>query len=179
MDGVVLRRAESGDAERLSALGYATFRETFLDGFAIPYPAEDLAAFVAATYTPEAFARKLADPRQMTWIVERQGEAVAYANAGPCGLPHPQVEPGHLELHRLYILRAAQGSGLGRTLLETALGWMEAQSSGPLWLGVWSGNLKAQRLYEAYGFRKVGGYPFPVGTWRDDEFILRKDRLRG
>jgi ribosomal protein S18 acetylase RimI-like enzyme len=42
------------------------------------------------------------------------------------------------------------------------------------WLGVWSGNLKAQRLYAAYGFERVGGYAFPVGRWRDDEFIMRR-----
>ena len=100
--------------------------------------------------------------------------ALAYANAGPCTLPHPDVEPSHVELHRLYVRRPARGLGLGGRLLATALAWMQAQGEGPLWLGVWSGNLKAQRLYAAHGFQQAGEYEFPVGRWRDQEFILRR-----
>ena len=168
-----MRRAALADAKTLTDVGHKTFCETFLEGFAIPYPPEDLTVFLATNYAQAAFERKLSDPRQATWIVERDGIALAYANAGPCGLPHPDVGPGHMELNRLYVLHAAQGLGLGRRLLETALGWMEAQGPGPLWLGVWSGNLKAQSLYARHGFTKVGEYEFPVGAWRDHEFIFR------
>ena len=43
---------------------------------------------------------------------------------------------------------------------------MEANTDGPLRIGVWSGNDKAQRLYAAYGFEKVGEYDYPVGRAR-------------
>ena len=175
MAEITLRRADASDADRLAEIGERSFRETFLDGFAIPYPPEDLSRFMAASYAPAVFARKLADPRQASWLAEREGVALAYANAGPCALPHPDAGPEHVELHRLYVLSSAQGFGLGRRLLNTALAWMAAQGSGPQWLGVWSGNLKAQKLYAAYGFLKVGEYQFPVGDWRDDEFIMRRD----
>ena len=174
MHAVTLRRATPADAQCLAALGLQTFRETFLDGFAIPYPPSDLASFVEATYTPSAFIAKLADPLQASWIAERGGEALAYACAGPCTLPHRDARPADLELSRLYVLGHAQGEGLGQRLLETALSWMQARTPGPLWIGVWSGNLKAQRLYAAYGFEKAGEYDFPVGSWRDREFILRR-----
>lgn len=51
---------------------------------------------------------------------------------------------------------------------------MEANGDGSLWIGVWSGNQKAQRLYAAHGFEPVGGYRYAVGTWLDDERILRR-----
>ncbi len=174
MAEITLRRASVTDARTLTKIGCQTFRETFLEGFAIPYPPQDLASFMEANYTQAAFERKLADARQASWIAERDGIALAYANAGPCHLPHPDVRPDQMELNRLYVLRAAQGLGLGHRLLETTLGWMEAQRPGPLWLGVWSGNLKAQGLYSRHGFRKVGEYEFPVGEWRDCEFIFRR-----
>ena len=44
----------------------------------------------------------------------------------------------------------------------------------PQWIGVWSDNFKAQALYKAYGFERVGEYKFPVGKTLDDEFILRR-----
>ncbi len=174
MPEITCRRAGAADAEALTQLGYQTFHETFIEGFAIPYPPADLANFVEANYTRAVFERKLADPRQATWIAEREGSALAYANAGPCHLPHPDARPDHAELNRLYVLGSAQGLGLGRRLLEMTLDWMEAQAPGPLWLGVWSGNLKAQALYARYGFSKVGEYEFPVGEWRDHEFILKR-----
>ena len=74
----------------------------------------------------------------------------------------------------LPVSKAAQGLGLCTRLLEAALAWMEAHTDGPLWIAVWGGNLKAQKLYAAYGFEKVGGYQYPVGRWMDDEFILRR-----
>ena len=70
--------------------------------------------------------------------------------------------------------KAAQGLGLGTKLLAMSLEWMEANTDGPLWIGVWSGNLKARKLYAAYGFEKAGEYQYPVGSWMDDEFILRR-----
>ena len=107
-------------------------------------------------------------------MAERDGELLAFANTGPNTLPHPDARASHAELRRLYVAKAAQGLGLGTKLLAVSLDWMEAHTDGPLWIGVWSGNRKAQKLYEAYGFEKAGEYQYPVGRWLDDEFILRR-----
>jgi len=173
-DEIMIRRATPGDCDILAALGERTFRETFVDGFAIPYSTNDLAEFVANTYTPKAFAAKLADPAQALWLAFAGETPVGYANVGPCRLPHPDVQPHHGELYRLYLTQGQQGRGVGRRLMEAALGWLEENRPGPLWLGVWSGNVKAQAFYARYGFEKVGEYEFPVGATRDHEFILRR-----
>ena len=68
-----------------------------------------------------------------------------------------------------------QGLSPNRTTLAKIFFWMEANTDGPLWIGVWSGNLKAQKLYAAHGFEKAGEYQYPVGAWMDDEFILRRE----
>jgi ribosomal protein S18 acetylase RimI-like enzyme len=173
-DQIMMRRATPDDCDILAALGERTFRETFVEGFAMAYSADDLAHFVAQSYASEVFAAKLADPAQALWLAFVGHEAVGYANTGPCRLPHPQVQPHHGELYRLYLSQAQQGLGLGRSLMDTALAWLERDYPGPLWLGVWSGNLKAQDFYARYGFEKVGEYEFPVGATRDHEFILRR-----
>ncbi len=171
---IMVRRATPDDCDILAALGERTFRETFVEGFAIAYPADDLALFVAQSYAPEVFAAKLADPAQALWLAFARDQPVGYANAGPCHLPHPEAERRHGELYRLYLSQDQHGLGLGRRLMETALAWLTCNYSGPLWLGVWSGNLKAQAFYARYGFEKVGEYEFPVGATRDHEFILRR-----
>jgi GNAT superfamily N-acetyltransferase len=178
MTEAVIRRADVADAETLSGLSAATFSATF----AHLYPPADLTAFLADSYALERSREQLADPRMATWLMEAQGErggerrseAVGYAMAGPCALPHPEVTPDCGELKRIYMLPAWQGGGRGSRLLATALAWLEARTSGALWIGVWSQNLGAQRLYERMGFAKVGEYQFRVGQTRDHEFILRR-----
>lgn len=174
MTDAVIRPARPEDAEALGALGRQTFIDTFVTGFGIPYPQADLGAFLDASFEPEPTRRKLAEPGAAWWVAARGNELLAFANAGPNTLPHPDARPEHMELRRLYVSKAAQGLGLGTKLLTLSLNWMEAHTQGPLWIGVWSGNDKAQRLYAAHGFEKAGEYQYPVGAWLDDEFILRR-----
>ena len=174
MNDVVIRSPTAADAATLGALGRQTFIDTFVDGFGIPYPADDLAVFLDASFQPDAVLKKLAEPGAAWWVAERDGALLAFANAGPNTLPHPDARPTHAELRRLYVSWGAQGLGLGTRLLALSLDWMQTHSDGPLWIGVWSGNLKAQKLYAAHGFEKAGEYQYPVGRWLDDEFILRR-----
>ena len=174
MPDALIRRATPADAEVLARLGETTFVETFVEGFRMDYPPDDLAEFVAQNYTAEAFSRILTDPEVAAWIAEDSSGGLAYATAGPNHLPHPDARRDHGELYRLYVARAAQGRRLGARMLQRALDWLEQTRPGPIWIGVWSGNEKAQRLYAHFGFEKAGEYDFPVGRTRDHEFILRR-----
>jgi len=174
MTDATIRPARPDDAPALGALGRQTFIDTFVTGFGIPYPADDLAAFLKASFSAEATASKLIEPGSAWWVAERDGALLAFANAGPNTLPHADARASHMELRRLYVGKDAQGLGLGTQLLTLSLDWMEANTDGPLWIGVWSGNVKAQRLYAAHGFTVAGAYQYPVGAWLDDEFILRR-----
>lgn len=170
MTAPVIRRAVPADAEAMAAIGRETFQETF----AYLYPSEDLAAFLDDAYALDKTRRDLADPGKALWIVEQDGEVVGHALAGPCELPHPEVTPACGELKRIYVLKKLQGAGTGARLMHEVLAWLEKDGPRRLWIGVWSQNLGAQKLYGRYGFEKVGEYEFPVGRVRDQEFILRR-----
>ncbi len=167
-----LRRATEADADALQRLGTATFVETF----GHLYPREDLEAFLAEAYGLERTRRDLAHPEKATWLLEEGGQAVGYAFVGPCELPHAEVDPSDGELKRLYLLASHRGGGRGSRLLETSLAWLEQRGPRTLWIGVWSENLGAQRLYARYGFSLAGEYEFPVGKTRDRELILRRPK---
>ncbi|MBO9542988.1 GNAT family N-acetyltransferase [Caulobacter sp.] len=163
-----LRRATIEDADTVSSLGARTFTETF----AHLYPPEDLETFLAYAYGLERTRNDLAHPDKATWLLEDEdGEAIGYALAGPCDLPHDEMAEGDGELKRIYVLKSHQGGGRGSRLLNTALDWL-----GPrrIWIGVWSENFGAQKLYGRMGFTKVGEYFFKVGETNDLEFILRR-----
>ncbi|MDO4710220.1 MAG: N-acetyltransferase [Pseudomonadota bacterium] len=169
-----IRRASSADAECLAALSRATFSETF----AHLYAPEDLAEFLANTYTAEKYRDALDEAGCAAWLLhDAQGQAQGYALAGPCGLPHDEVAPGDMELKRLYVRAAHQRAGWGQKLFAEAEGWMWRNGPAAIWLGVWSENHQAQRFYQRQGFARVGQYLFPVGQARDLEYIFRKTCL--
>ncbi|CAN7591240.1 GNAT family N-acetyltransferase [Phenylobacterium sp. LjRoot225] len=171
MQETILRRATPADAEALAAIGVATFTETF----GHLYPPQDLADFLAEAHRLARLRADLADPRKAVWLAEAAGEAIGYALAGPCDLPHPDVSPDDGELKRIYLLGRAQGGGLGGRLFETALSWLQTDGPRTVWIGVWSENLGAQRFYGRRGFLRVGEYGFRVGETVDREFILRRN----
>jgi len=171
----IVRLARPEDAPALAALKLRTFRQTFLEeGFAIPYPPADLAEFERSSYSEASVAAELADAARRSWVAEEGGRLLGYAQVGPCKLPHPEAGEEQGELYQLYVLREAQGMKLGKALLDAAIGHLAEARPGPLWLGVWSGNEKAQAVYAARGFEKVGDYRFKVGSWYDEEYILRR-----
>ncbi len=169
MNDVTVRPALANDARVLTDLGRVTFAETF----GHLYPAEDLESFLITEHTPEQYAAWSGDARWGLWIAERGGSAIGYALAGPCGLPHPEVTPDCGELKRIYVVAEAQGAGAGSLLLRQSLDWLD-KPGRRLWIGVWSENHGAQRLYARHGFEQVGTYEFKVGRVRDHEFILRR-----
>ena len=168
--GPTIRRATPSDAQTLAAIGAACFAETF----GHLYPPADLAAFLADAYSPARARSDLADPKKAAWLVEADGRAVGHALACPAKLPHPDLKPTDGEIDRIYLLRSHQGGGTGSRLLAEVMGWLEKDGPRTLWLGVWSQNHGAQRLYARHGFEAVGSYDFEVGASRDHEFIMRR-----
>ena len=165
-----IRRAVPADAPALAELGAQTFFETF----GHLYAPEDLRAFLDESHSEHAYARTLADPAYALWIAERDGVAIGYAQAGPCGLPHPDVQSGDGELKRLYLRASEQNGGVGGQLFAEALRWLERDGPRTLWISVWSENFGAQRFYARHGFEFVAEYEFPVGNQRDREFMYRR-----
>ena len=165
-----IRRAVPADAPALAELGEQTFIETF----GHLYAPEDLQTFLDESHSEAAYARTLADPAYALWIAERDGKAIGYAQAGPCGLPHPDVQPGDGELKRLYLRASEQNGGVGGRLFAEALRWLERDGPRTLWISVWSENFGAQRFYARHGFEFVAEYEFPVGKQRDREFMYRR-----
>lgn len=167
-----LQRVSAADLPALADLAAHTFTETF----GHLYRPQDLQTFLATSRTEERYARMLADSRIGMWMAKvPDAGAIGYVVVGPCKLPVENLEPQAGEIMELYIRSEYHGQQLGTRLLTTAIEWLEAEGFAPLYVGVWSENFGAQRLYQRYGFRKVGEYGFPVGEHVDLEYILRRD----
>lgn len=85
------------------------------------------------------------------------------------------------EVHLLNLTVAppVQGQGWGRLMLDALALWSRAQGAQWLWLEVRVGNLRAQKVYERYGFRRVGerrNY-YPAADGRREDAIVMSFRL--
>ncbi|ROZ79072.1 ribosomal protein S18-alanine N-acetyltransferase [Ramlibacter sp. WS9] len=81
------------------------------------------------------------------------------------------------EVHLLNITvaPALQGQGWGRVLLDALAVWSRGQGAQWLWLEVRVGNVRAQRIYEHHGYRRVGerkGYYPADGGKREDAVVM-------
>jgi ribosomal protein S18 acetylase RimI-like enzyme len=168
----VVRRATADDAAALSKIAAATFVETF----GHLYPPDDLQVYLTKTYALDNCRKQLADSAMGVWFATIDDEPAGFIVVGRCKLPVEILEPNAGEIQQLYVYSNYHNLRIGSRLMDVALDWLMATGREPLYVGVWSENYGAQRLYGRYGFEKYGEYGFPVGKTVDREFILKRKR---
>lgn len=107
----------------------------------------------------------------------RSGYQAQLLCAGDTLLGYFVAMKGVDEVHLLNITVAPayQGQGWGRVMLDALALWSRSQGAQWLWLEVRVGNVRAQRVYEHYGYRRVGDrknyYPAHDGR-REDAIVM-------
>jgi ribosomal protein S18 acetylase RimI-like enzyme len=151
----VIVPAGPGDSAELAEVHVKSWRETY-PGL---LPAQYLERMSTAAHATR-WRRQL--------IRARAGEVVMAAE-GPSGLiaycagAVDARGPGEAEIFTLYLLKGAQGFGLGRRLFETTARVLEAQGAQALSVSVLNGNERAMGFYA-----HLGGVPAgerPVSGW--------------
>lgn len=172
--GFTLVAPTVADADALSAMAQDSFRTTFAH---MNYPAADLAAFLDSAMGPARYAAQIADPAYALRLArDADGNIAGFIKMGPNELPVPVGDPPPeqaRELHQLYLLPAAQGTGVAADLMAWGFDWARGQGARALYLSVWVDNHRARRFYERFGFEEVGANPFHVGAVVDDDRVLR------
>ena len=112
-----IRRADRGDAKRLSAVAEETFRATF-SAFNTP---EDIDLHCRNTYSEEIQASEIADPDTVTLIGEQDEMLVGYAQLRWRKAPSCVVAEAPREIQRLYVVSNEHGKGVAHDLMNAAL----------------------------------------------------------
>jgi L-amino acid N-acyltransferase YncA len=137
--------------------------------------ADRVATFETDARTAAQVASALADKgdRYPTVVVERDGQVVAWAGAGP--YRNRPAYAGVAE-HSVYVARTARGSGAGRAALD---GLCRAYAERGFWKlvsRIFPENVASLALHERCGFRVVGVYRRHGkldGQWRDCVIVER------
>ena len=165
-----IRSAAAADNTLLSALG----AETFSDSFAAENTPENMAAYLAASFSPEKQSRELADPASRFLIIEAHGQPAGYARLKLGPAPAAVVALRPIEIVRFYARRAWIGKGVGARLMQACLQAAEAERCDVVWLDVWEHNPRAISFYRKWGFVEVGTQVFQLGDEVQSDLIMSR-----
>ena len=162
---VLLRPATAADFPTIRDIAHRTWPATF--GAILSQ--EQIAYMLDMMYADAALAEQVSRRGHRFLLAEDDdGQAVGYASY------ELHYRAGTTKLHKLYVLPAQQGRGLGRTLIEAVEAAARAVGDSVLRLDVNRDN-RAVGYYERSGFTKVGEAVTEIGEgWVMDDFVYER-----
>ncbi len=139
---LIVRVARPDDADQLATVFIEAWRGSYRG------VVED--AIIDALYHPDvaSWLRNLVEnTAARTVVAERNGQVLGFARFGD---ETGNAARGHL--FALYVNPTQSGRGVGRRLLERAIGELDPMSTRDVTLWVFEENERARRLYQAAGF---------------------------
>lgn len=167
---VSIRIAVPADNVLLAEIGAQTFEETF----GPDNTPENMAAYLAESFSPEKQAAELADPRTVFLIAEVDGSAVGYARLREGDPPPPKFGDRAIEIVRLYARKAWWGKGVGPALMQACLQQAEQRGYDTIWLDVWERNPRGIAFYKKWGFVVTGAQGFKLGADLQSDLIMQR-----
>lgn len=169
---IEIRPCGPGDAAALALVGQATFLETY----AHRLPADDILAHCAREHIATRYAEWLDQPGAYRFWgahLAGPGAMVGYVMLSPPDLPVP-LQPGDLEIRRIYLLSRFHGGGTGGRLMAAAVDAARALGAPRVLLSVFGENANAIAFYARQGFTQAGVRKFQVGANTYDDLVLAR-----
>jgi GNAT superfamily N-acetyltransferase len=146
--------------------------KTFYDTFAKDNTAEDMRVHLETSYSPEIQLAELSSPDHVFLIAEAEGMPVGFAQLILGSVEESIHGSKPAEVRRIYVTKEYIGKGVGKELIQAAIGESKGRGCECLWLGVWEKNPHAIEFYKKWGFREVGSHVFMVGNDPQTDYIM-------
>jgi RimJ/RimL family protein N-acetyltransferase len=118
----------------------------------------------------QAFIEETSRKGNMYTAIEREGRVVGIARVLRGDLEMKR----HAGVFRTWLMKEAQGKGIGKKIMEYTLEWARRNDLHKVWLTVFSENEGAIYLYKKYGFVEEGVQKDQVrinGEYQDEIFM--------
>jgi GNAT superfamily N-acetyltransferase len=167
-ESITIRYATTIDNGLLAELG----ARTFYDSFAVDNTAENMAAYLAASFSPEKQADELTEPDSVFLLAEVERQVVGYARMRE-GIPPACIKGQRpIEIVRFYAVKEWIGHGVGAALMEACLNEAGKRGCDMIWLDVWERNPRGIAFYRKWGFEEVGRQTFKLGDDLQDDVLM-------
>jgi ribosomal protein S18 acetylase RimI-like enzyme len=168
---IEIKGCTTGDLKELRVFA----SKAFIDSFAALNTPENIKKYVNTAFSMARMRQELADKDTSFYLLLADGELAGYLKLNESGAQTDIRDPQSLEVERIYVSKRHIGKGLGKALMDRALGEARLRGKAYLWLGVWEKNERAIRFYMKHGFYAVGTHEFLLGDDPQTDIILRKD----
>lgn len=167
-----IRRGRRDEAKALANLHVAVWRATYRD-YAPKAALEELDVAKRLPYWSLALTSD--EPGFGVWVAEKSGSIVGVVSIGKS---ENRVFNGRAEIKHLYVTQSAQGQGLGKNLLKTALSKGVATGCPGMALSVVRQNTLARRFYARMGGCEIDTFTDLGPLWRSDNVLVAWDDFR-
>jgi diamine N-acetyltransferase len=165
---LTIRRATTSDITMLGLIGPAAYAEAYGDWWSTP------AAYYAYLqgFSAAAFAAFFALPEARVWVAEIDSAPVGFLTMR-LNTPDPvSGETGGAEIGKIYMLGSERGTGIGRALFDAAEAEARCAGAAYLWLDSMERAEWAWRVYEWWGFLRIGEITLDNGLKADRTTLL-------
>lgn len=165
-----IRYGTTADAIMLSELGARTFYETF----AKDNTAENMSAYLKASFSPDIQFVELSAVNNIFLIAEVENTPVGFAQLVLNSREGTLNGVRPMEIRRIYAVQEYLGKGVGSELMSACIQEARQKGCDSIWLGVWEKNQRAIAFYKKWAFQEVGTYIFQLGDDPQKDFILER-----
>jgi ribosomal protein S18 acetylase RimI-like enzyme len=150
-------------------------RKAFVQAFTEGNKPENVKAYLEEAFSLSQFQAEMQEPASTFYGAFLANQLIGYTKINQTPAQTDIHDQESIEIARLYVLEDYLGMGIGKILLDTALGMGKELHKKYLWLGVWEKNARAIRFYEKNGLNIFGSHPFPFGDEIQTDFLMKID----
>lgn len=166
-----VRNCNVDDLIALQEISYRTCHDTF----AHLNTSSNMKAYLEKAFNYNQLRNELLNHNANFYFLYSEGELAGYLKINEYQVQTDIYDPKSIELERIYVKKAFQGKGLGRTLMDKATEVAIDRAKSYIWLGVWEKNDRAIQFYQDNGFYKTGEHSFFMGEEKQTDYIMKKD----
>ena len=148
--------------------------ETFNDTFSNQNSPENMKAYLDRAFHTKQLEKELANIGSQFYFICVDDEVAGYLKVNLDEAQSEKMGDAFLEIERIYIRNKFQRKGLGKYLIDKAIGIAKERNKKNIWLGVWEKNDNAIRFYKTIGFVQSGTHSFYMGDEEQIDIIMTK-----
>lgn len=166
---IQIKSIEPANAELIAAIS----RETFYESFAIHNTQADMDKFMAEQFSKEQLMHEVSEPGNRFFLASADGIPAGYLFLKDRS-HHLLASSAAVEISRLYVRKPFIGKGVGKLLMQHAIGHAGRLRKDTVWLGVWEHNQPAIAFYTSFGYRKFGEHDFILGNDVQRDWLMQR-----
>ena len=166
---IKIRFAGAGDIEQIRELALEIWPPTY-DSILSP---QQLEYMLNLLYSPATLLKQLREQNHVFILASLDNKDIGFASWSAI------EQPGVFKVHKLYLLPATQGKGIGKEMIDFICTELSGQKGTALRLNVNRHN-KARQFYEKNGFKIIGEEDIDIGNnYFMNDYIMEKKLQEG